>query len=137
MVVAPLLLYTDDTSGNKSKKWNKFDCWCFLLPGMPRHENAQLHNIHFITCSNQVAVLDMASPVVADLKMLEKGMVTYDACLKKDILLLAPTMAILSDNPRHSELLNHAGGSANKYCRMCMVRSLVNIPSGTSRSSVI
>lgn len=104
---------------------------------MPRHENAQLHNIHFITCSNQVAVLDMASPVVADLKMLEKGIVTYDACLKKDVLLLAPTMAILSDNPRHSELLNHAGGSANKYCRMCMVRSLVNIPSDASCSSVI
>ena len=123
MVVAPLLLYTDDASGNKSKKWNKFDCWCFLLPGMPRHENAQLHNIHFITCSNQVAVPDMASPVVADLKMLEKGMVTYDACLKKDVLLLAPTMAIRSDNPRHSELLNHAGASANTAECACKITS--------------
>ena len=91
---------------------------------MPRHENAQLHNIHFITCSNQVAVLDMAGPVV-------------DAYLKKDVLLLAPTMAILSDNPRHSELLNHAGGSANKYCRMCMVSSFVNIQSVATHSSVI
>ena len=123
MVVAPLLLYTDDTSGNKSKKWNKFDCLCFLLAGMPRHENAQLHNIHFITCSNQVAVLDMASPVVADLKMLDKGMVTYDACLKKDVLLLAPTMAIRSDNPRHSELLNHAGASANTAECACKITS--------------
>ena len=28
VVVYPLLLYTDDTSGNRSKKWNKFNCWC-------------------------------------------------------------------------------------------------------------
>ena len=71
--------------------------------------------------------MNMASPVVTDLKMLEKRMVTYDACLST--ILLAPTIPILSDNPRHSELLNHAGGSANKYCRMCMVRSIVNIQS--------
>ena len=79
----------------------------------------------------------MAGPVVADLKILEKGMVIFDAYLKKDVLLLAPTMAILSDNPRHSELLNHAGGNANKYCRMCMVSSLVNIQSGAIQCSVI
>jgi len=65
--------------------------------------------------------MDMASPVVEDLKILEKGIITYDAHLKKEVLLIAPTIAILSDNPRHSELLNHAGGRANKYCRMCMV----------------
>ena len=34
VVVVPLLLYSDDTSGNKSKKWNKFDNWCTLLAGI-------------------------------------------------------------------------------------------------------
>ena len=121
VVMVPLLLYTDDTSGNRSKKWNKFDCWCFLLAGLPHQENAKLHNIHFVTCSNQAPVLRMAEAVVEDLKLLESGVVAYDAHLKRDVLLVAPVLAALGDNPRHSELLNHMGGRANKYCRMCLV----------------
>ena len=31
VVIAPLVLYTVDFSGNRSKKWNKFDAWCFNL----------------------------------------------------------------------------------------------------------
>ena len=27
VVMLPLILFTDDTSGNKSKKWHKFDSW--------------------------------------------------------------------------------------------------------------
>ena len=68
VTVCPLLLYTDDTSGNKSKKWNKFDCWCMLLAGLHHEDNAKLHNIHLITYSNKVLVLDMAAP-----KVLESG----------------------------------------------------------------
>ena len=125
VVVAPLLLYSDDTSGNRSKKWNKFDCWCFMLAGLPRHLNAQLPNIHFIACSNevciasiersqcmfvtptfilhpQVAVLEMARPIVEELLMLEKGVQMFDAYLGKDVLIVAPVLAVLGDNPRHA-----------------------------------
>ena len=119
--MVPLLMYTDDASGNRSKKWNKFDCWCFLLAGMPQHENAKMHNIHFVTCSNQTDALSMMELIIADLKRLEEGIPAYDAYLKKEVLLVAPVMAFLCDNPRHSELINRAGGCAKKYCRMCMV----------------
>ena len=121
VVMVPLLVYTDDTSGNRSKKWNKFDQWCFLLAGLHRHENAQMHNIHFVTCSNAAGAMDMVEPIVADLKRLEEGIPVYDAYLQQEALLVAPVMAFLCDNPRHSELLSHAGGRANKYCRVCMV----------------
>lgn len=96
-----------------------------MLAGMPRQENAQLHNIHFVTCSNVASALDMASPVVADLNALAEGIDAYDACLQKEVLLIAPTLAVLADNPRHSELLNHLGGNAKKYCRMCMVSNCI------------
>ncbi len=108
--VAPLLLYTDDTSGNRSKKWNKFDQWAFLLAGLPRHENMQLRTIHFITCSNQVSLLDMAKPIASDYVRLEEGVSLYDSCLQKQVMVIAPIIALLADNPRHSELVNHAGG---------------------------
>ena len=72
VVMVPLLMYTDGTSGNRSKKWNNFDCWCFLLAGMPQHENGKMHNIHFVTCSNQTDALSMMEPIITDLKRLEE-----------------------------------------------------------------
>ena len=121
VVMVPINLFTDDSCGNRSKKWNKFDCWTFMVGGLPQHENARLHNIHFLTCSNRVSVLDMATPLVQNLLELEKGVKMFDAYLEQDVYVVAPVMSVLADNPRASELLNHQGGSANLYCRMCPV----------------
>lgn len=121
VVVVPLNLYTDDLSGNKSKKWNKFECWTLMLAGLPKHENAKLHNIHFLTCSNRVPVLEMAAPIVEDLLLLEQGIEIFDAHLGEHVYVIAPVMCLLSDNPRSSKLLNHQGGNANLYCRICTV----------------
>ncbi|KAL5491858.1 hypothetical protein EMCRGX_G017223 [Ephydatia muelleri] len=63
VVMVPITLFTDDTSGNKSKQWNKFDSWNFRLEGLSKKENGNLQNIHFICASNKVPVLDMAVPL--------------------------------------------------------------------------
>ena len=104
VVIIPLLLYTDDTSGNRSKKWNKFDAWCLLLAGLPRHLNSQLHNIHFLSCSNKVDCMEMTLPIAQDLRRLEEGVVMFDSLEGRDVLVIAPVIAILADNPRHSEV---------------------------------
>ncbi len=62
--MVPLILYTDDTSGNKSKQWNKFDLWYLKLAGFPNIENSKLHNVHFICCSNERGALDMSKPIM-------------------------------------------------------------------------
>ena len=67
VVMVPLVLYSDDTSGNRSKKWNKFDVWAMMLAGLPRAHNSQLENIHFICCSNEASAIEMADPIVKDL----------------------------------------------------------------------
>lgn len=121
VVLVPINLFTDDSSGNRTKKWNKFDCWTLILAGLPQHENSRLHNIHFLTCSNRVSVLDMAVPIVKDLIELEKGVKMFDAHLEQEVYVCAPVMCALADNPRSSELLNHQGGTANLYCRKCTV----------------
>lgn len=75
----PLILYSDDTSGNRSKKWNKFDLWSLLLAGLPREENTKMENIHIIGASNQVEALEMADPIVDDLLQLEQvGIEVYE-----------------------------------------------------------
>lgn len=121
-VICPLIVYSDDTSGNRSKKWNKFDYWCLLLAGLPRHENAKLSNIHFIGCSNQANCMEISAPIAGDLLLLEqRGIIAYDALLQKQVRVIAPIIVFTGDNPRASEILNHLGSSANKFCRMCLV----------------
>jgi hypothetical protein len=96
----PLILYTDDTSGNRSKQWNKFDCWCLKIAGLPNKENAKLHNIHFICCSSKCKVLDMTQPLVDDLQKLEaSGIVAYNAFLEEFVLLVAPVICMIGETP--------------------------------------
>ena len=63
----------------------------------------------------------MSAPLVEDLLKLEDGMYMYDASKEEQVLVFAPVMSILCDNPRASELLNHLGSSAKKFCRVCLV----------------
>lgn len=88
--MVPLIFYTDDTSGNKSKQWNKFDLWCMKLAGLPSRENARLHNIHMISCSNKCEVLEMSQPIVDDLLDLElHGIIAYDSFLGEETLVVS------------------------------------------------
>eukprot|EP00731_Ephydatia_muelleri_P014947 Em0008g667a len=70
------------------KVWNKFDSWCFLLAGLLKKENAKLENIHFICTSNKVSVLELAVAPVQELKLLEDGIVAYDAAMQCDVPLI-------------------------------------------------
>ena len=119
--MAPIVLYSDDTSGNKSKKWCKFDLWCLSLAGLPVHEARTLQNINFLACSKIVSALEMTGALVDELLKLEEGVVMYDSLSQCDVIVIAPVLAILCDNARASELVNHLGAKAIKYCRKCMV----------------
>lgn len=64
----------------------------------------------------------MASPIVEELKQLEcDGVEAYDAHLKTKVLVVAPVMCIICDNPRASEVTNNLAPSSKMFCRMCMV----------------
>eukprot|EP00731_Ephydatia_muelleri_P002721 Em0001g2721a len=121
VIMVPLILFCDDTSGNRSKKWHKFDCWYLLLAGLPRHENSKVSNIHFVCCSDKVTPLEMSQQIVSELNVLETtGIEVYDASACTTALVIAPLILIICDNPRASELLGHLGSTALKYCRICM-----------------
>ena len=47
VVLAPLLIYSDDTTGNRSKNWNKFDLWCVTLSCLQNMRPGSL-NIHLL-----------------------------------------------------------------------------------------
>lgn len=123
VVVAPLYVYSDDTSGNRSKKWNRFDVFCVSLACLPKKEGRELPNIFFVGCSNRLPATEMCTPIADDLRKLEKGVFMFDSVMKANVLVIAPVICLLCDNVRASELLNHSGSSAVKLCRMCMVIS--------------
>ncbi|KAL5494053.1 hypothetical protein EMCRGX_G015323 [Ephydatia muelleri] len=60
-------------------------------------------------------------PIAQELTMLEtEGTFVFDALYQEMVLVLAPLLCIVCDNPRASELLNHLGSAAIKFCRICM-----------------
>ncbi len=79
----------------------------------------------FIVAQMFVSAIDMAEPLVTEqLELEQNGIEAYDAMLKLNVLVVAPVICILADNPRASELLNHLGPSSRRYCRMYMVSIL-------------
>ncbi|KAL5482287.1 hypothetical protein EMCRGX_G022596 [Ephydatia muelleri] len=123
ILMLPLILLSDDTSGNKSKKWHKFESWYLSLAGLPRSHNTRRDNIHFVCCSDKVSPIDLGGPIAQELTMLEtEGTFVFDALYQEMVLVLAPLLCIVCDNPRASELLNHLGSAAIKFCRICMTR---------------
>ena len=96
VVMLPLVLFSDDTSGNKSKKWHLFDSWSMVLAGLPRHENSKISNIHFL-CSDSVSAMEMTEAIAPELICLEKeGIEAYDALQQQPVLVVSPVMCIVS-----------------------------------------
>lgn len=66
----------------------------------------------------------MAVPIVEELKgLVEDGMITYDAFLQEEVLIVAPVVCVVSGNPHASEITNNLKPSARLPCRMCMVNN--------------
>ncbi|KAG0142889.1 hypothetical protein CROQUDRAFT_14451, partial [Cronartium quercuum f. sp. fusiforme G11] len=63
----PIMLYSDDTSGNISKKWNKHMAFYCNLARLPPKMMNQEYNIHFISTSNAATALKLADSLVDEL----------------------------------------------------------------------
>ena len=67
----------------------------------------------------------MVKPIVEELKILEKEVVVvYDAFTHKEVLLIAPVLCAICNNPRASEITNTLGPGSRNFCRICTVITL-------------
>jgi hypothetical protein len=64
----PITLYSDDTLGNVSKRWNKHVSFYFTLSGLPPRLSNQEFNCHFLTTSNRAGVLELSEMIIDELK---------------------------------------------------------------------
>jgi hypothetical protein len=64
----PIVIFSDETSGNRSKKWNRLESYSMFLASLPRKEISKFSNIHFISASNLVNSADLGKEIATDLK---------------------------------------------------------------------
>ncbi|KAH9816487.1 hypothetical protein DFH28DRAFT_927252 [Melampsora americana] len=60
----PIALYSDDTSDNVSKKWNKHMSFYFTLAGLQQKLTNQEYNIHPLCTSNTANALEQGDQIV-------------------------------------------------------------------------
>ncbi|KAI8144219.1 hypothetical protein BJV82DRAFT_608751 [Fennellomyces sp. T-0311] len=117
--VVPINLFSDDTSGNTTKKWNKFDSWSMVPAALPLDERNKRENTFLLCVHKRLSAINMLEEIVRDVRQLEDGMIMYDAVNNEEVLVISPLNFIIGDNARHSELACHKGARANFPCRKC------------------
>ncbi|EFP84986.2 uncharacterized protein PGTG_11155 [Puccinia graminis f. sp. tritici CRL 75-36-700-3] len=117
----PITLYADDTSGNRSKQWNKHISYYYTLSGLPPKMTNQQYNCHFLATSNTAGALELADQIVDELNVLStEGFQAYDAGLQQDVLVMTMVLCFLGDSPMHAEIANTPMPSVSlNPCRMC------------------
>ena len=61
----PIVLFSDNVSGNESKKWNELNVWAMMLGGLPKELIRKLENIHFMCASSKVECCELVKPILA------------------------------------------------------------------------
>ncbi|KAG0147462.1 hypothetical protein CROQUDRAFT_61614 [Cronartium quercuum f. sp. fusiforme G11] len=115
------MLYSDDTSGNISKKWNKHMSFYCNLAGLPPKMTNQEYNIHFISTSNAATALESADSLVDELCVsATKGFKAIDCESNEKVLVMVVILCHMGDSPMHAEITNTMNpATALAPCRVC------------------
>lgn len=114
VVIVPLLLYTDDLSATVPKNVSALMLGLFCLQG---HQSTGMHSLRTYTCSVHQIRFQLWNWQVLS------SVISRNYFLEEDVVVLAPVIACLCDNPRASELAGHHRGkpTINAFCRQCLV----------------
>ncbi|KAH9810721.1 hypothetical protein DFH28DRAFT_488008 [Melampsora americana] len=117
----PLVLYSDDTSGNVSKKWNKHMSFYFTLAGLTPKLTNQEYHIHPLCTSNIANALEQGDQIVDELNHTSStGFQAYDCSLQRNVLVVPFILCHTGDSPMHAEISNTTNPSGTlSPCRVC------------------
>jgi hypothetical protein len=119
IIMAPISLFSDETSGNVSKQFNKYESCSITFSSMPRETRAKNEHSYIISTSNGLPAMDQLDSIYTDLAKLENGIIGIDGMTSKQVIIVSPIAAFLGDNPRQSDVCSHRGMSTHANCRMC------------------
>ncbi|KAI0702836.1 hypothetical protein C8T65DRAFT_810964 [Cerioporus squamosus] len=119
-----ILFGGDDVSGNRSKSWNKHNCYYYCAVGLPLECLNQEYFVHFISSSQYAGPLEQVAAISEQLRSVkDTGIVCYDALAveqdraQTECLLLLDLFVGTGDGPWQSELSSHSGDCCP--CRFC------------------
>ncbi|KAJ7802756.1 hypothetical protein B0H14DRAFT_2614050 [Mycena olivaceomarginata] len=102
VVIFPMWVYCDNTSGNASKQWNEHNSFLMTPVGLPREETQKEYNIHFLCTSNLAHPLEMLDGIVDQLELKETAFGFGILSSMSRFLLFQRFLALLGDNPMQS-----------------------------------
>ncbi|KAJ6574503.1 hypothetical protein B0H19DRAFT_1063453 [Mycena capillaripes] len=103
VVLFPMWLYCDDTSGNVLKKWNEHNSFLMTSARLPREEAQKEYNIHFLCTSNLARPLEMLDGIVEQLEDAKgEGIWAWDIELDEPVLVIPEVLVLLGNNPMQS-----------------------------------
>ncbi|KAH9811537.1 hypothetical protein DFH28DRAFT_900388 [Melampsora americana] len=117
----PIALYSDDTSGNVSKKWNKHMSYYFTLAGLKPKLTNQEYHIHPLCTSNIASALEQGDQIIDELNhAATNGFRAYDCSAQQYVLVMPFILCHMGDFPMHSEISNTTNPSGTlSPCRIC------------------
>ncbi|KAI8460242.1 hypothetical protein BY996DRAFT_8498525 [Phakopsora pachyrhizi] len=121
----PLNFYSDDTSGNVSKQWNKHISIFMSLSGLPPKLSNQEFNTLFVATSNIATALELAAPVCDELNNLSiSGFTAFDYSLQEHVLVLPVVLLFMADSPMHAEITSTMQPNVSlQPCRICNLKA--------------
>ncbi|OAD73059.1 hypothetical protein PHYBLDRAFT_169317 [Phycomyces blakesleeanus NRRL 1555(-)] len=134
VMIVPLILFTDDTSGNLLKQYNPYESWLMKCAGLAFRDRLSIENIQFIATvpkKNGAKGVSILPVMVCDLKALEKGVVMFCEKENQYVLVIAPVLWIEADTPCHSELCRLSGSTSlypYRKCYVCIHRLKDSLP---------
>ncbi|KAL0094512.1 hypothetical protein F4703DRAFT_1922105 [Phycomyces blakesleeanus] len=124
VVIFPINMYSDDTSGNDSKQYNVYYSFLIYFAVMTLEEQNKWENTLFVcTCNHVLNAVDMLRPLVDNLVTLQKGIQMYSDDLGKHVLIVAPLLLFIGDNPCQSQLAMHKETASRRFCRKYLILS--------------
>ncbi|KAI8444648.1 hypothetical protein BY996DRAFT_6425526 [Phakopsora pachyrhizi] len=121
----PLNFYSDDTSGNVSKQWNKHISIFMSLAGLPPKLSNQEFNTLFVATSNIATALELAAPVCDELNNISlSGFTAFDYSLQEHVLVLPVVLLFMADSPIHAEITSTMQPNVSlQPCRICNLKA--------------
>ncbi|KAI9328987.1 hypothetical protein DFJ73DRAFT_631465 [Zopfochytrium polystomum] len=119
VVMILIALFSDDTSGNTSKKWNKYESWIMSFPGLQAELRNRPEHVHFLTTSKSAAGFESAEVISNELRITRDGVKGVNPLTHAPILIVTSVLSVVGDNPMHSVIASHTGTLSNRPCRLC------------------
>ncbi|KAE8236091.1 hypothetical protein A4X06_0g9662, partial [Tilletia controversa] len=118
----PLVVFIDDLSGARSKRWNKHEAIYLSNTTLDRSVLDLDSNIKLVSISKNVTGEGQLSSLVDEFMQLhENPTCVFDYTLGEDVMVRPFLLAVMADNPMAASLTSSIGLTGNRFCRMCDV----------------